>query len=71
MIQTVIAYTNQDEISDKLRAVFEKLDSDRSGALSYAELRDGLKKYTPPIKLTVRAWDASSSILICSNLDLK
>ena len=58
MIQTVIAYTNQDEITNKLRAVFEKLDSDRSGALSYAELRDGLKKYTPPIKLTEEEWKA-------------
>jgi hypothetical protein len=26
-------------------------------ALSYAELRDGLKKYTPPIKLTEEEFD--------------
>jgi len=38
--------------------MFDKLDSDRSGALSYAELRDGLKKYKPPIKLTEEEFDA-------------
>ena len=58
LIKTLLAYTNQNEIMLRLESMIDKLDSDRSGALSYAELRDGLKKYTPPIKLSEEEFDA-------------
>ena len=37
LIKTLVAYTNQDEIKQRLHAMFDKLDSDRSGALRYAK----------------------------------
>jgi len=59
MISTLLSASSATELSEMIRCSFDKLDCDRSGALSYAELRDGLKKmrYTPPIKLTEDEWD--------------
>ena len=34
MIQTLVNYTNQDEITKKLANIFSRLDSDRSGKLT-------------------------------------
>ena len=60
MLATLLSASSSEELSDMIRTTFGRLDSDRSGALSYAELRDGLKKmaYHPPIKLTEDEWEA-------------
>jgi len=34
LIKTLVAYLNQEEITQRLQVMFDKLDSDRSGALS-------------------------------------
>jgi hypothetical protein len=59
LIKTLLGASSRDELSLLIASTFRKLDSDRSGSLSYSELRLGLKKmdFTPPILLSEEEFD--------------
>ena len=59
LLKKLLGCANQDELTRAIQNIYRRLDADRSGGLSYHELRDGLKKmdFDPPIILSEAEFD--------------
>ena len=53
-------FDTAEDLTKRIRLLFQVLDSDESGSLSFQELADGLRKFRvkPQIKLLPSDWDA-------------
>ena len=53
-------FDTTEDLTKRIRLLFQVLDSDESGSLSFQELADGLRKFRvkPQIKLLPSDWDA-------------
>ena len=70
IVKLLLSASTQEEISQILNHIFLKLDADRSGALSYHEMREGLKKmrFQPPIMLTEQEFlDMTEQKTLCND----
>ena len=59
LLKKLLGCANQDELTRAIQNIYRRLDADRSGGLSYHELRDELKKmdFDPPIILSEAEFD--------------
>eukprot|EP00961_Rhodomonas_salina_P089110 1198427-Rhodomonas_salina.2 len=55
LLASLVAFNTSKDLSDRIKAIYQVLDSDESGGLSYSEFADGLRRLrlSVPIVLSI------------------